>query len=468
MYCFNCGSRLSEMGYCTACGVDVRQYKKLMFAANQYYNDGLERARVRDLSGAIASLKLCLRLNRKHMDALNLMGLIYHELGETVQALSAWVLSLNITPEKNMAKEYMDSIQTNPTRIDTINMIIKKYNKSLEYCYQGSFDLAVLQLKKVLNLSPNFVSAHKLLALVYMQRQEWEKANRELNRAQKIDNGDVDVKRYLVEVEHMLRPIEEKNSKKKKSKDNVAVAIHSKSGNETIIQPLNERESIGLQTFAMVAIGIVIGILISVFLITPAKVRTTKESMNTQIAEYGEQLDTKNAEIDSLQARITQLEASNISLQQDLGNYTGGGSSDAYNSLIAAAYSYLDPSQSNLSVEQKLNEISAEYVEANASEDFRNLYSYLMAQIGDSVAETYYESGLEAYNEKDFPLAISNLQKAYLYDSTSDAALYYLGLAYYESGDNTNATATFQDLINLFPDSTLADKARQKLEELAE
>ena len=116
----------------------------------------------------------------------------------------------------------------------------------------------------------------------------------------------------------------------------------------------------------------------------------------------------------------------------------------------------------------KLNEISADNVEANASEDFRNLYSYLMAQIGDSVAETYYESGLEAYNEKDFPLAISNLQKAYLYDSTSDAALYYLGLAYYESGDNTNATATFQDLINLFPDSTLADKARQKLEELAE
>lgn len=72
MKCYNCGCNLSEKNFCTGCGVDVTLYKKIIYMSNRYYNDGLEKANVRDLSGAIISLKQSLKLNKNNMNARNL------------------------------------------------------------------------------------------------------------------------------------------------------------------------------------------------------------------------------------------------------------------------------------------------------------------------------------------------------------------------------------------------------------
>ena len=180
MICYNCGCRLSEHDFCTGCGADVSTYKKIMFMSNRFYNDGLEKAMVRDLSGAIISLRQSLKLNKNNIDARNLLGLVYFELGETVSALSEWVISKNLRSKKNIADDYIDMIQTNQARLDTINQTIKKYNQALLYCYQDSQDLAVIQLKKVLSYNPKYVRAHQLLALLYINMEEWEKAQKEL------------------------------------------------------------------------------------------------------------------------------------------------------------------------------------------------------------------------------------------------------------------------------------------------
>ena len=63
MFCYNCGRRLSEHDFCTSCGADVSLYKKVLHVSNMYYNEGLEKAGVRDLSGAAASLRQGLRFN---------------------------------------------------------------------------------------------------------------------------------------------------------------------------------------------------------------------------------------------------------------------------------------------------------------------------------------------------------------------------------------------------------------------
>ena len=68
----------------------------------------------------------------------------------------------------------------------------------------------------------------------------------------------------------------------------------------------------------------------------------------------------------------------------------------------------------------------------------------------------------------NYDTAIDNLKKAYNYDATSDDALYYLGLAYYDSGNIAEAKNRFDELINTFPTSELVDKARQKLEEIGD
>ena len=99
MICYNCGCRLSEKNFCTGCGADVTLYQKIMFASNRFYNEGLDKASVRDLSGAITSLRESLKLNKNNIEARNLLGLVYYERGEVVAALSEWVISKNIKEE---------------------------------------------------------------------------------------------------------------------------------------------------------------------------------------------------------------------------------------------------------------------------------------------------------------------------------------------------------------------------------
>ena len=173
MFCYNCGCRLSEHDFCTACGAEVSLYKKVMHVSNMYYNEGLEKAGVRDLSGAVISLRQSLKFNKNNVRARNLLGLVYFEMGESVSALQEWVISKNIRPRKNIAGEYIEKVQANAGKLESINQTIRKYNRALALCQQGSTDLAVIQLKKVLSMNPRFVRAHQLLALLYMDKQDW-------------------------------------------------------------------------------------------------------------------------------------------------------------------------------------------------------------------------------------------------------------------------------------------------------
>ena len=66
MNCFHCGNRLGKGDICLTCGQDVRLFKKIVAASWRYYDDGLKKARMRNLSGAIEDLKNSLLLYKKH------------------------------------------------------------------------------------------------------------------------------------------------------------------------------------------------------------------------------------------------------------------------------------------------------------------------------------------------------------------------------------------------------------------
>ena len=87
--------------------------------------------------GAVESLKKSLRFNKKNIQARNLLGLVYFEMGETVSALSEWVISKNFKPENNIAGEYLDEIQKNRARLESINQTIKKYNQGIAVLSSG-------------------------------------------------------------------------------------------------------------------------------------------------------------------------------------------------------------------------------------------------------------------------------------------------------------------------------------------
>ena len=75
--------------------------------ANYFYNLGLEKAKLRDLTGAADYLKKSLRFDKYQIDARNLLGLVYYEQGETADALMQWVISMNLHPEDNPADGFL-------------------------------------------------------------------------------------------------------------------------------------------------------------------------------------------------------------------------------------------------------------------------------------------------------------------------------------------------------------------------
>ena len=156
-------------------------------------------------------------MNKNHTNARNLLGLVYFEMGEAVPALCEWIISKNLKAEKNVADDYLSYVQSSASRLEAINQTIKKYNQALAYCQQGSKDLAVIQLKKVLSMNSKFIRAHQLLALLYMDAEQWEKAKRELTKCLALDRNNTTTLVYMKEVDSILTPEDGVKPMKKKS-----------------------------------------------------------------------------------------------------------------------------------------------------------------------------------------------------------------------------------------------------------
>lgn len=453
MKCFKCGCELSDKDFCTSCGEDVRVYKKIIYFSNMHYNNGLAKAEVRDLSGAIVSLRQSLKLNKNNIQARNLLGLVYYEMGEVVNALSEWVISKNLSSSKNIAGDYIKAIQSNPNRLETINQTIKKYNQALLYCKQESEDLAIIQLKKVLSLNPNLVSGHQLIALLYIKNKEYDKASKELKRALKIDTTNTTTLRYMRELDLILEKTVSVNPQKSKSRED---RISYTSGNETIIQPTVFKESTGISTVINVIIGLAIGAALTAFLILPARIQSIQNEAQQSVVEYSNQISAKTAAITDLQnqldAKNKELEETSAELEQYIGD---SGVVESYEQLLVAMKSYND------------NDIVAAYDALKAidpselKDDSLSIYETLNTDISSTESvKKIYDIGNTAYKANDYETAIQNLLKAVELDEDNMNALYILGRSYQKSGDQESANKYFDIVIEKFPNTQTAANAR--------
>lgn len=460
MYCFNCGCLLSEKNFCTGCGADVGLYKKIMYTANRFYNDALEKAKVRDLSGAVMSLRQCLKLDRCHIDARNLLGLVYFERGEVVAALSQWIISKNTRNEKNIANDYINMLHDNPGRLDAYNQTIKKYNMALAYCRQDSLDLAVIQLKKVVSMNPRFVQARQLLALLYLNSQEWEKAKKELDKANSIDANNTMTLRYLKEVEERM-PTEEERARKKKE------AIVYQSGNDTVIQPVRKKDRSGLQTVLNILIGLVIGVGIAWFLVLPSRIQQAQDEVNERYKAVSEQLDAKTVQVNELTTQISELTQEKDSLSSSLSAAQADKVQlQANTQLIEAVLMHMNKSGDEMAVADALEQIDAEYMQNEATESFKALYDALKASVGKVVGRKSYDLGYAAYRAEEYDTAIESLARAYEYDPSNGEALYNLGNSYNKKGDLDKAVEIYEQVVELFPNTEKARKSQGYIKEI--
>lgn len=269
-------------------------------ASNAYYNLGLSMAKVRNLTGAIQNLKISLALDKNNIDARNLLGLVYCEMGDVVEALSQWVVSKSIQKTDNIAGAYITQIQSNQARFELISSTIKKYNLSLKYAKEGNTDMATIQLKKVVSQNPQLVSAQLLLALMYLKNNEYQKARKPVNAVLKIDHNNITAMRYQAEIEEAF------NVKKKEStlgvltKKSRELEARPLSGNDVIVPGSSYKEpSNGAITVINILVGVVIGAAIIWFLIMPSRFTGMRAEYNNTLQQYSEQLSSGNVELNS-------------------------------------------------------------------------------------------------------------------------------------------------------------------------
>lgn len=445
MKCFNCGADLKDSKYCSQCGADVKLYSRMLKLSNAYYNEGLEKAKVRDLSGAVLALRESLKINKKNTNARNLLGLVYYEMGMAVEALTQWIISRSFQSSKNIADEYIESIQNNPARLDTVNTSLRKYNQALVYCQQGSYDLAIIQLKKVLSVNGKLLDAHLLLALLYMKVENYARARNEIKKVLAVDCNNTQALRYLKELNR--ENDKDQPKEEEKNKDYIAYTRD----NETIIQPVGVKDNSGFHAILNVVIGLVIGVAVMGLLIMPALQSKKSGELNKAVAQYSDQVDAKSATLDSLKQE-------NESLKQQAEEATKAASDAAdkvssYEELLKAYASY--SAGDSAAALQELEAINQDTL----SDDAKTLYSSVFSEVGVTAVNDLYKTGYAAYEKGDYDTAIADLGKCYELDNTQGDALYFLARSYHKSGDTENAKIYYQKVIEEFPNTRKATDA---------
>lgn len=467
MKCFSCGTQLNNGDTCPGCGAKVKTYKKLVSLSNVFYNEGLEKAGVRDMTGAIESLRQSLKLDKNNIDARNLLGLVYFETGEVVPALSEWVISKNLRTEDNIADYYMDMVRSSQSYFENINSTIKKFNIALNYCQQDSLDLAVIQLKKVLQLNHGFIKAHLLLALLYLKNGNWDKAKIESQKALKLDTGNVTAKRYLKEADSMLLPGESGKLVSDIASADGDEVIRYNSGNEMIIQPIKKSAITRSNSIWGIVLGIVLGVAVACFLILPQRIQSINTRNQEKIAQISEESDSKSAQINDFEQQVSTLQNQIKDLETQVTDYEGVDStSAAMNSLMKAVDIYLEDSSNIEGMIEALEKLDLDAISENVSPEFTELYEMLMSKVGPQLADSYARAGNDAYKAEDYDTAIANLSKACQYDNTNVSTLYTLGNAYYNSGNTDKAKEIYDAVITGFPDTKSAQAAQTKLAEI--
>lgn len=419
--------------------------------ANCYYNLGLERARLRDLSGAAELLKKSLTFDKYQKDARNLLGLIFFECGETADALVQWVVSMNLLPQDNIADHYLDEIQRKPAILRICSDNVKRYNQALDYAQNNNEDLAIMQLNQVIQDSPNYIKAHILLALLYMKREDWVKAGRSLYLVLKIDRNNPKALVLMDEVKHNTGRKEVEQSRLKNA------FSHRKMTDDDVLIPQEVKQVSPWMVVGYIFVGVILALFAFYLLIMPAKTKALNAENNRELISYTEKLDASNREYAELKDSYDTLESQYAEAADQVSQFENANASfmgqyQALNEIrtalangdtLQAAKLYTGLDQSQISDATMLQQLQSIKVQMEGS-----IYQKLADQ-----ATSAWNSG-----NRDQAAELYNLSLAIREEPEN---MYLLGRLYQNMGRTDEANTLFDKIIGAHPDSNYAERARQ-------
>lgn len=455
MRCPNCGYKFSSGSVCPSCGDNAALRSRAVNISIRLYNKGLEMAKNRDLSGAVEVLKKSLLFDKNNVNARNVLGLVYYEMGHMADALVQWIVSQNIRGEKNSAVEYLNTYGEDMRDSEKMEDSVSLYNEALEYVKQKNDDLAVIRLKKALDINPNFIDALNLLSLCYLMRGRNNDALDIVNKVLRVDvNNPIALGYYRQLCPDKSRP------DPRKFKNDMRFATYymppDLSKNKKVGKPLNP--------VVVFAIGCLCTIVVMAVLIVPSITEGYKEDYevlseeHTKLKNEFDELNEKsNSDSEKLnkenQELKNQLNAVNTKELQER-----AGRLNAIESLFKSGDS--------VQAAQQIIALSTE----GFSNEVINRYNILKQEILPVAAEEYYKMGEtaeksgktdEAKNDYNNVITCSLKDTQVKYD-----AMLRLGIIAQKSGDKESAKSYYQKVVDNHPKRTAKNEAQERYDEV--
>ncbi len=460
MNCPNCGALMVDTYTCPNCGRKDPLARKIVQASNWHYNQGLAKAKVQDMTGATNSLLMSLKYNKHNTQARNLLGLIYYHIGEVIDALGEWVISVNFQPRDNIANTYIRAIQNNPEGLAQANRTIQKYNTALEYLHQGNMDVAIIELKKVLNLNPNYIKAYQLMALLYIRTKQYAAARKILVRALKIDRNNITSLRYIKEIDAIAG-------------DNAKIKTRSRDGftqindpNPVVIEQKKDNKytdfSTSLLTFVNVIIGVVIGAAVIWLLVVPSVKKNQATIFNQSVVEYSSQITEKNKLISSLEKEVEDYKSTNEVLTSQLQTgITSSQTSSSDTKLYRALKEYIAGNMSEAGL--YLSDVTYDEL---TSDDARTLYVTIYEQTKVQTETALIRNGDSALANEEYMEAINYYNKVLRLNSSNVEVMYSMAGCYQKLADLDNAMIWYEKILNEYPSHGRAVDAAENIKRI--
>jgi len=441
MNCPNCNRDLTE-NICEYCGIDAALYHKALRMSALHYNKGLEAAKSNDLRSAISFLRSAVEINKRNINARNLLGLCFYATGRMGEALQQWAISCNINMESNVAGRYLSKCKQDAAVFDGNTKAVSLYNEALRYMRQGSDDLAVIRLRRAIELSPDSVDALNLLTLAYLKQNDKTKAAATVERVLAIDTGNVIAKRYYQQI-FRRKPSARQSQPQARQAITVRqpkteqhpVKNYHPFGDKSRKSPMTSFAMPGVATFL---IGVLCMFLFMHFLIVPdirgmyerevaelsRQLADLQEYHDLQTQERDEYIAERRADIESLRGRLDETSSYNAYLRN--------------NQQVMMAHVHMQWQRHDMALET-LNE--AFY--AMLGPDLAEVYHHVRAVSTPIVEQNYFAEGQRLFNGQNFLEAQFALEQAaaltHLASPIAGNIYYLLGRIAEHNGDTEQA-----------------------------
>ena len=465
MFCPNCNADNIRGYLCKSCGVDMIAFSKAARVSNLLYNKGLEYAKERNFSAAISVLEQCVKFKKDHYIARNLLGLLYYEVGQLGEALKQWIISYNMVKIENPATYYMQKVQSDAKDMRSKDEAVQMYNKGLSHLSRKNKDLAIIHLKKALEINPKFLSAANLLTFCLLISGDKDEALKLISHTLKIDKTNKMAIRYHIAITGSPPPKTESNKSSSTSKPTPPKRMYSS---------VDERSSgFGFISFShivsfLIGGGVIFGML---FLFV----------MPGWVGDMENQIAVLNAEVNNMQAihqnlqyqyhnEIESLETINQELELEANNLRNQLFEINQIQLIANAQQIIATDQ--VGAAELLYNINMDLVEPQNLESVQNL----MISAFTGAAQILYNSGFQNYGQGDFTIATGFFERSLRFSELAqgltgetpffmDNAIYFLGRIAYAQGNYQLAINLFSYVISDHPTSDIISSAIASLQE---